>query len=96
MENEKQLRRFPLEDNFMKGNKEISKSKPSDMLYGYLQMVSNYRQEDKVRFVYKKNYSHSDVEKHFGYDIDGKAISGEENLEFKYTKYAKRYRNRYI
>ncbi len=30
------------------------------------------------------------------YYIDGKAISGEENLEFKYTKYAKRYRNRYI
>lgn len=30
------------------------------------------------------------------YYIDGKAVTGEENLEFKYTKYAKRYRNRYI
>lgn len=81
MENNQQLRRFPLEDNFMKGNKEISKSKPSDMLYGYLQMMSNYRQEDDVRFVYKKNYSHSDVEKHFGYDTDGKAIFPRKNVE---------------
>ena len=30
------------------------------------------------------------------YYIDGKAVTGEDNLEFKYTKYAKRYRNRYI
>ena len=33
-----QKRRFPIEGNFMKGNKEISKSKPNDILYAYLQM----------------------------------------------------------
>lgn len=30
------------------------------------------------------------------YYLDGVAVTGEENLEFKYTKYAKRYRSKYI
>ena len=30
------------------------------------------------------------------YYLDGAAVTGEENLEFKYTKYAKRYRFKYI
>lgn len=30
------------------------------------------------------------------YYLDGVAVTGEENLEFKYTKYAKRYRAKYI
>ena len=48
-----QKRRFPMEGNFMKGNKEISKSKPNDILYAYLQMISTFRKEDETRFVYK-------------------------------------------
>lgn len=74
-------RRFPMEDNFMKGNKEISKSKPNDVLYGYLQMISNYRTEDKIRFVYKSEYSHVKVEEHFGVDENGKPLFPRKNAE---------------
>lgn len=74
-------RRFPIENNFMKGNKNINKSKPNDILYGYLQMVSTYREEEKIRFIYKKNYTHSEVEKYFGYDNNGKPYFPRKNVE---------------
>lgn len=64
----------------MKGDKDISKSKPNDVLYGYLQMISYVDGEGK-RFVYKKDYSHTEVEKHFGYDLEGKALFPKKNVE---------------
>lgn len=80
MENSEK-RRFPMEDNFMKGNKDVSKSKPNDVLYGYLQMISTYRKEDNIRFVYKKDYSHMDIERHFGVDEKGKPIFPRKSAE---------------
>lgn len=71
-ENENKKRRFSIEEKFMKGDKNISKSKPSDVLYGYLQMISTFRKEDQIRFIYKKNYSHINVQEHFGIDENGK------------------------
>lgn len=76
-----QKRRFPIEGNFMKGNKEISKSKPNDILYAYLQMISTFRKEDETRFVYKKEYSHISVEEHFGVDENGKPFFPRKNVE---------------
>ena len=73
-------RRIPMEEKFMKGDKNISKSKPNDVLYGYLQMIS-YIDNDGRRFVYKKDYSHSGVEKHFGYDENGRAHFPKKNIE---------------
>ena len=78
---EKQIRRFPLEDNFMKGNKEISKSKPNDVLYGYLQMISTFDENTKTRFIYKENYSHVQVQEYFGYDNDGKPVFPRKSIE---------------
>ncbi|MGL4989640.1 MAG: hypothetical protein ACRC57_00525 [Sarcina sp.] len=68
----------------MRGNKDISKSKPNDILYGYLQMMSTTDGKDKnieKRFLYKKNYSHSQVEEHFGYDENGKPYFPRKNAE---------------
>ena len=81
MSTNKTKRRFPMEDNFMKGNKHINTSKPNDILYGYLQMISNYREEDNVRFVYKTDYSHTDVQNHFGVDENGKYVFPRKNVE---------------
>ena len=75
-----QKRRIPMEEKFMKGDKNISKSKPNDVLYGYLQMIS-YVDNDGRRFIYKKDYSHSGVEKYFGYDETGKANFSKKNAE---------------
>lgn len=81
MNKKNELRRFPMEDDFMKGNKNISKSKPNDVLYAYLQMISNFREEDKIRFIYKSNYSHASVEEYFGYDENGKPLFPRKNAE---------------
>ena len=75
-----QKRRIPMEEKFMKGDKNINKSKPNDVLYGYLQMIS-YVDNDGRRFIYKKDYSHSGVEKYFGYDETGKANFSKKNAE---------------
>lgn len=81
-------RRFPMEDNFMKGNKKISRSKPNDMLYGYLQMISttdgkisNVSKKVERRFIYKSDYSHVKVEEYFGYDDKGKPVFSRKNVE---------------
>lgn len=83
----KEKRRFPLEETFMKGDKRVNKSKPSDMLYGYLQMISTTNNKDGskdeniIRFVYKKNYSNKKVEDHFGYRDDGKPWFPQRNVQ---------------
>lgn len=73
-------RRIPMEEKFMKGDKNISKSKPNDVLYGYLQMIS-YLDGDGRRFVYKKDYAPSKVEEYFGCDIDGKPRFPKKNVQ---------------
>lgn len=84
LKNKNEKRRIPMEDNFMKGNKEISKSKPNDILYAYLQMISTTDGKDKKvekRFVYKKDYSHVNVQEHFGVDENGNYIFPKKNVE---------------
>lgn len=77
----KEQRRIPLDSNFING-KEKSKVKPSDMLYGYLQMLSTTDSKDEYgeskqidkRFVYKSDYKHTDVVEYFGKDLADKDL----------------------
>ena len=67
-------RRFPVEEKFM--NKKVS-----DMLYGYLQSISTTKPNEETdddksmtRIVYKTDYSHTNVQNHFGVDENGKYV----------------------
>ena len=75
------LRRIPIDSNFMKGNINISRSKPNDVLYGYLQLVSTYCKTTQRRFIYTSTYSHVKVEQYFGNSENGKPRFPRKNVE---------------
>ncbi len=75
------LRRIPMDSNFMKGNINISRSKPNDVLYGYLQLVSTYCKTTQRRFIYASTYSHVKAEQYFGNGENGKPKFPRKNIE---------------
>lgn len=75
------LRRIPTNSSFMKGDINISRSKPNDILYGYLQLISTYCKTTRRRFIYTSSYSHVKVEQYFGEREDGKPRFPRKNVE---------------